>query len=519
MKKFYNYRPLVSMALFLIAGIVFACGILSGDIFQYVLAGLMLVALIVTVVIKSIKKVDKLIFKIVSIIVCFIISSTTCFGILFSYDKRAEIKGTYVIEGMICADFLISEDSKYVLLVDDANAINEKTGEKIDFKRKVRVYLESGDGRVETLKLGDRISIKLSLRSVSLKYNGSRNYYLYNKGISALGFGSEDDIKFVSHDPSVFDRFKLKIRTTLDKFISDEYSSLAYTMLFGDKANLSETIADNYSASGIGHILAVSGLHVGFIVTVLSLILSLFRAGNKFKFYFITIVLFLYTMMCGFTVSVTRAFIMTAVMLFCKMKYKEYDSLNALACAAIIILLINPLQLYDVGFRLSFCAVLGILLISPVLKRSFSTFLYNKLASSLAISIGAAVGTMPIMCMYFESISLLSVVANMILIPIVSIAFMFMLVFVLLAMMLEGFGVFLYVFEFLMKFVTKTSSFLGAWTLSGANETLIMLFSALVLALCLVFSDYIFIEKKKKVICSSVLGPLTLICLVLSFIC
>lgn len=518
MKKFYNYRPLVSMALFLVAGIIFACGILSGEIFQYILAGLMLIALIVTVVVKCVKRVDKLIFKVVSIIICFIVSSVSCFTILYLNDNSEQISGRYIVEGTICADYLVSEDSKYILLIDHAKGVNVKTDEIIEIKKRVRLYLESGDGRITTLKLGDRVAIEVDLVGSSLKYKGSRNYYLFNKKISALGFGSEDDLSFISSETDIFDKFKLKVESTLDKYISEDYSDLAYTMLFGDKAGLSETIIDNYSASGIGHILAVSGLHVGFVVTLLSLFLSLFKASNKFKFYFITIVLFLYAMMCGFTVSVVRAFIMTTIMLFCKMKYKEYDSLNAIAFAAIILLLINPLQLYDVGFRLSFCAVLGILLLAPVLTRVFSRFLHKKLATSLAVSIGAMIGTLPIMCLSFDSISLFSVIANMILIPVASIAFMFMLVFVLPAMILPGFGVFLYVFELLMKFVTITSSFLGSWTLAGAKEIFVMVFSGFVLSLCLVLSDYVFIEKKNKVILSSILSSLTLLFFVLCFV-
>ena len=519
-KRFFNYRPLVSICLFFMAGIVFVSGIFSKDILSIIIASFAIFSLILTVVLKCVYKSENLKFKIISICLSFIFASLLTFTILYTNDSKVIEKGTYQIQGVVCYDYEVLDSGKIILTIDDVKAVNIKSNKQEKIKKKIRLYLEPGDNRVSKLKLGDKISITANLTGATIKYKGNQNYYLYNKNISAIGYASEEGIEVLENDKIfVLYKIKNKVKRILDTHLSEDYSNLGYTMLFGDKAELSETIKNNYSASGISHLLAVSGLHVGFIVTILSLILSLLKVGRKFNFYFISISLFLYAMLCGFTVSVVRAFIMTVVILFCKMKFKEYDGLSSLSFAAIIILLLNPLQLFDIGFRLSFCAVLSIMLLNPVLTAVFDKFLHKKLASAFAVAVSATVGTLPIMCLSFDKISILSVIANIFLIPIASTAFMFLFMSVIFALILPAFGVFTYMFELLMKIVTISSSVLGEWNLSGVNGNIAVLFSFLTIAMCLVCSDYIFLDKKKKLITSISISIVCVLTFTLMFVC
>ena len=285
--------------------------------------------------------------------------------------------------------------------------------------------------------------------------------------------------------------------SVLDTHLSEDYSELGYTMMFGDKSGLGEDMVKTYQAGGTAHLLAVSGLHVGFVVALLALFLRLFKANDKVKFWVISVIVLLYAFACGFTTSVTRAMIMTIVLLFFKMRLKEYDGLSSLSFAAIIILLFKPFDVYDVGFQLSFAAVLGIILLAKPLERGFSKVFHKRFASALAITLAVFIGTLPIM-MKFDRLSLFSIVANILSIPIASIAFMFMFVFVLLGMISPALGAFTYIFELLMTVVTAISKVLGAITLSGANSVCVLLFTVALISTIMLCSDYVFLNAKSK---------------------
>ena len=300
--------------------------------------------------------------------------------------------------------------------------------------------------------------------------------------------------------------------------MSSEYSELGYTMLFGDKAGLPDEITDSYSASGISHLLAVSGLHVGFVVTLLSAFLNFLKAGNKLKFVIITAVVFVYALLCEFTVSVTRALIMTIVMLFSKLRFKEYDGLNSLAFAGLLILLFKPFELYNVGFQMSFGSVCSIILLSPILTETFSKFLHKKFAGSLSVSLSAQVGITSPLMLSFSKMSIYSVVTNIIVIPIASLAFMFLFASVIISLFVPALGVFTYMFEFLMRIVTGISSLTGSINFASVNPVILYLFGFSVIALGLILSDYMFMKKRTRIISSLATATTCLILFVCLFI-
>jgi len=275
----------------------------------------------------------------------------------------------------------------------------------------------------------------------------------------------------------------------------------------------------SYSSSGIGHLLAVSGLHVGFIVTLLSLFISMFKANKKVRFYVITTILFFYAFICGFSVSVTRAFIMTAVLLYSKSREVEYDSLSSLCFAGLILLIVNPLNAFDVGFILSFSSVASIILFARPIRNFFNKFLGDKLASALAISVSVTIGTTLPTAAYFAKLSIFSVVTNVIVIPIASLAYMFMFVSVIFALIIPPLGVFVYLFEFLMSVVTGISSLTGAITFASVNFTFVFIFGLLLIISAMFASDYLFIERRKRVVFTSCSALLAFLSLVAIFIC
>ena len=518
MKKFFNYRPLVSICLFAIAGIVFVSGIYIADVFHIVLSVLSALALVCTIIVKALMSKEHKLFKLLSIVISFVLFSLLTFVNLHIATTCNDFHGANYIQGRIAKETYVNQQGKYVVTLDHAYIYDKVEQKAHKLKGKVMLYLTSSDGRSEDFELGTTVAGELNLFKPNFS-NGKNNFYYANKRIYLLANGGESNLKEIgTSDRSLIQKYKLRVKDILEEYLSDDYSSLAYTMLFGDKAGMDEDISSSFSASGIAHLLAVSGLHVGFIVTMIGFILGPFKASKKTKFVVVSIVAFLYAMLCGFSVSVSRAFIMTAVLLYFNSKYKENDSLSALAFAGILLLLICPIRVYDAGFRLSFCAVLGIILLTKPMQRMFSKIFKPKLSSTLAVSLSAQIGTLPAMVFHFEKLSIFALVANLLAIPIASLAFMIMFFFVLLGSIFAPLGIGVYLFEPLMFVVTKISNVFASVTFAGANTTLAIVFTFIMIATVFLGSDYSFFDQKYKKISYAVGCGLSVLTLVLMFV-
>jgi len=518
--KFFNYRPLVSICLFAMAGIIFAVGLYFDQLYFFVLSIIVSVFLVATIIIKfKFAKTNKL-FKILSVCFAFLISFALTNLVLDINNKPLNIEGDYYLRGRVYYSTSTTISGYRVVNLDNVKITSVKSDETKNIKGKVRLYLEATDGSAKELKLGELVRGKFSLTQSSLKRDGCVDFYSVNKNINIIGFGSEDDVvSLKEYNRTIFDKIKIKFKTVLDGFLSDDFSELGYAMIFGDRANLSEEIYEIYSLSGMSHLLAVSGLHVGFIVTLIGLVLTLFKAKDKTKFIVITTLTFLYALLCGFTVSVSRAFIMTVILLFSKLRKQRYDSLSSLALAALIILMLNPLYLFDIGFILSFSAVASIILFNRTFTNFFSRFLHNKLASTISVSLSASIGTTLAIMVNFNKLSIFAVITNCIVIPIASIAFMLMFVFVVLGALVYPLGIGVYLFEILMKIVTGIGKLTGAINLAGVNKYFMVVFGFGLILSGVTVSDYCIVKKKSKIILATSSAVISVVGLILMFIC
>ena len=161
-----------------------------------------------------------------------------------------------------------------------------------------------------------------------------------------------------------------KISENLEK----KEAGVVSAMLLGDKSMLDEEIKDLYQSNGIGHLLAISGLHISLIGG--SLFELLRRLGIRMQVAAGIAILFLilYGQMTGLSVSTNRAVIMTIILLAGRIFLRYYDLLTALSVSSIIILIKQPLRIMDAGFLLSFVTVLGIYLLVPIGKELFKRY-------------------------------------------------------------------------------------------------------------------------------------------------
>lgn len=193
-------------------------------------------------------------------------------------------------------------------------------------------------------------------------------------------------------------------------------------MALGDKSQLTKELKETYAVTGAAHVLALSGLHLSIIYTLLSLLLCR-RRWQVVSQVLIIICIWSFVFLVGMSASVVRSAVMLTAYALLSLGNRNRMSVNTLAFTAIVMLIVHPLSLFDIGFQLSFLAVLSILIWYPVFEalipQSFlmSHRLMRWLWSLLGVSCAAQLGTAPLIAYYFGRFSSLFLITNFVVIP------------------------------------------------------------------------------------------------------
>lgn len=209
-------------------------------------------------------------------------------------------------------------------------------------------------------------------------------------------------------------QLRRKAGSKVDALLPEQEASVMKTMLLGEKGILDEEIKGLYQRNGIAHILAISGLHISMIGMGLYQLLR--RAGLKIKLSAIlaSMIIVLYGMMTGFAVSAIRAIAMFLLQMLAQILGRTYDRITALAVAAVLVLVEQPLYLFHSGFQFSFLCVLGISLILPVLGNV-------RKGKRLFEGVALMAVTLPVYLGVFYQIPVYSMFLNFIVLPMMSI--------------------------------------------------------------------------------------------------
>lgn len=200
-----------------------------------------------------------------------------------------------------------------------------------------------------------------------------------------------------------------------------------YALLTGDRNAMDEQSKEAFSRAGVTHLLAVSGLHVGFVVAVLAFFVKRLRLNVMIEFLIVALPLVFYAYVCNFAPSVVRAIVMLACVYFVQALHGKYDLLTSLSVAVSVLLLAKPLYLFDAGFQLSALSVFGIATIYNAYscwakQRKFGK-VANYLLSSVALSFACSVSTLFLVAITFGQVPLFGVLVNVIAIPLASVTY------------------------------------------------------------------------------------------------
>src|SRR5690606_20133659 len=187
-----------------------------------------------------------------------------------------------------------------------------------------------------------------------------------------------------------------------------------------DRSEINYETKTEFINSGVIHVLAVSGLHVGYILIIVVFIFGRFGVYTRASLTIIALLFFM--LLTGASPSVTRATIMSIVIIIAFLTNRSTNIINSISLAAIIILIIDPNELFNPGFQLSFSAVLSIGIIYPIIQRSVYKFRIKHkwieyIVLFAAVSLSAQIGTLPFTLAYFSKLSVIALLTNLIVIP------------------------------------------------------------------------------------------------------
>ncbi|MCB9802479.1 ComEC/Rec2 family competence protein [Candidatus Nomurabacteria bacterium] len=205
----------------------------------------------------------------------------------------------------------------------------------------------------------------------------------------------------------------------LNDYLPEPASSLAKAMLLAARRELPDELRNTFSAAGLSHVVAISGLHIAIIVWILQAFLYLLGCSRQQVFYLTILILAAYLFLLGFPSSALRASLMVFFVLLGPFIGRQSQSINSLLLAALILLIFNPLLLvYDIGFQLSFLAVLGLLFyVSWWQKVLFFIPNFFKVREMISVTLAAQMFTWPLIIYYFHIFSLVAPVVNILVLP------------------------------------------------------------------------------------------------------
>ena len=308
-------------------------------------------------------------------------------------------------------------------------------------KVRASILRDTISNRYQTLHLGDGIEATAYLEE---PMNFSDATFDYARWLKLHGYSAETFIfynqwqkakvnlrqmSFLQRTLLVAAGYRERLMKVLETNLDSTHLAIVSAMTLGDKQLISKDIKEDYSITGASHVLALSGLHLTILYGLLSFLMSwcerilprMFRRGMSELF--ILLILWTYVVLVGMSSSVVRSAVMLTIYSFVTLLNRDRLSVNTLALTAIIMLISNPYNLYDIGFQLSFISVWAILLFYPLiyelipLKQKKSLVIVRWLWGMIAVSLAAQLGTAPLIAYYFGRISTVFAFSSLIAVP------------------------------------------------------------------------------------------------------
>ena len=434
---------------------------------------------------------------------------------VLDYLDKYKDAPVYIKAEITSAESIAVYQSTFYLKVFEINGAKVKK-----FNLFLTIFDEIGAGRDETGQLLEAYVVFTSLENGRIPDSGVNSFKSQGYYIAADYYVDYDE----DEEPPQFkitpansrslnyylesmrnyagDVFFKNIKPDYHDNITQE-AAVAYGIFTGNKNYIDAGVKSDFKKSGIAHVLAVSGLHLSILCGIIFAFLNLIKAHKKITCAVIILCCLFFMAFTGFSVSVIRSGVTLILFYSAFLIGRKSDSFTSLLIAGTFILLLNPYNIFNIGFQLSFFATLGIITVNSLNNKIMRLLRFKFLkitASSFIITIAATVFTLPFIAYNFKMLSLISPVANLVTAPLIT-----AILFLDLCLMLFSFiPVILFVFSMPVYLITKLlliiTNYLGSFKYSyisveSTNGTGFYIFSAVFLVLVILC----FLPSKKSV--------------------
>ena len=356
------------------------------------------------------------------------------------HDYKLKVNGLSNIEftpkryvARLCECPAIKDNSVKVMI--EVIEIEDESSERHKFKSKIIAYFEKNEVSM-SLKYGDCIIFLTNPEEVKKPPNPEQfdyKEYLYKKGVTHQVYLKSDKwLNLNCNKSNLIYKYSYSLRDflllTMQRLgVKDEEYAVAAAILLGYDDSLPMDLRQKYVAAGAMHILCVSGLHVGVIFMVFSYLLFFLDDRKKtqrlLKHLLLLLLIWFYALLAGLAPSILRATIMLSFVVIGNVVNRKGVLLNSLAASALILLCINPANLFDIGFMLSYVAVIGIVVLQkPISKLVYSKYkIVNKIWEITSVTIAAQIATVPFTIYYFHQFPTYFWLSNLFMTPISSV--------------------------------------------------------------------------------------------------
>ena len=278
---------------------------------------------------------------------------------------------------------------------------------------KIEKYLVNDYSRKMNIKIGKIVKINGSIKSLDKINFDDFDYGRYVKSMGYKGIitANNYNVKGENRFYTLMGKIKIYLRDVF-RYLYKDKSDFINSLILGQKENLSEDEKDMFMKTGTSHVIAISGLHTGILCTMIAIIIN---GINKFyKLVILTIIMILYSIMVGFSPSISRSIVFVVIMYLAIFLEEKRDGICTLSFIGLFLIINNPYTIYNMSFQLSFLATLSIIYFYKIINS------YLKI-SIISISLSANILTFPIIYYIFKGIPVLFIIGNMIIVPVIGI--------------------------------------------------------------------------------------------------
>lgn len=351
------------------------------------------------------------------------------FGLSYSSYKSHQTDNNYqnylekntIIKGKII-ELLVEKTNSFETVIAVTAIINNT--EKITTYGKIKCYFPKEE-KEKLPKIGDIIIFKSRLNEITpptFPHEFNYKNYLTSQSILHSTFIPINKFSIVDTENSIYSIAQNLRQGIINKFketgLKQNELDILSALFLGHKQSLSKETKNSFTNAGAMHVLAVSGLHVGIILYLLTFVFDFIFGKTKYKKLKIILILLLiwgFALLTGLSISVLRSAIMFSFIAIGSLYSNKINIYNSIAASAFVILIIKPSSLIDIGFQLSYIAVLGIVYFYPKIYNAFylKNRVLNQIWSISAVSIAAQIVTVPLSIYYFNQVPVYAIFSNL----------------------------------------------------------------------------------------------------------